>query len=95
MKKEKIDYADFSKNLAKNETSTFKLDIYYNKADSRCWTALVNQGVDNIIVTYHTNKEFLGDSSFDILSSDRIFSGVDPEHIYDILDELLTPNLVS
>lgn len=90
--KNTVDYSTFTQNLAKFDTQTFKLDIYYNKGDSRCWTALVNQKEDNVIVTYHINKEQFGDHSFDILSSERTFLNIEPEFIYDILDEILTKN---
>ena len=88
-----VDYSTFTQNLAKFASQTFKMDIYYSKADSRCWSALINQGNDNVIVTYHINKEHYGDHSFDILSSSRAYIGIEPEYIYDILDEILTPTV--
>jgi hypothetical protein len=85
-----IDYATFSDNLAKFETKTFKLDIYYPKGDSRTWTALLNAGTDNVLVTYHLNKNYYGSHSFDVIASDSNFVDVDPEYIYDTLDGVLT-----
>lgn len=85
-----VDYASFTQNLAKFDNQTFKLDVFYNKADSRCWSAVINQKGDNVIVTYHVNKDQYGDHSFDILSSEKTLIGIEPEYIYDILDEILT-----
>lgn len=87
-----IDFATFSNNLAKYETKTYKLDIYYPKGDSRTWTALLNAGTDSVLVTYHTNKNAYGEHSFDIIASDNIFVDVGPEYIYDALDGVLTHN---
>lgn len=83
-------YEDFVRNLANVNAKPFKLDIYYNRGDSRCWSALLNQGTDNVIVTYQINKDYLGHQCIDILSSDRTMVGIEPEYVYDILDEILT-----
>lgn len=87
-----LDFATFANNLAKFETKTYKMDIYYPKGDSRTWTALLNAGTDNVLVTYHINKNSYGEHSFDIVASDSIFVDVDPEYVYDTLDGVLTHN---
>ena len=89
---ELIDFVTFANNLAKFETKIFKMDIFYPKGDSRTWTALLNQGTDNVLVTYHINKNFHGDHTFDIVASDSTFVDVDPEYVYDTLDGVLTHN---
>jgi hypothetical protein len=65
------------------------MDIYYTRGDSRCWTAILNQGKDNILVTYHYNKDYLGHQCIDILSSERSMIGIEPEYVYDIIEELV------
>jgi hypothetical protein len=85
-----LSYEDFVRNLANVSARPQKLDIYYNKVDSRCWSALLNQGTDNVIVTFHLNKDHLGHQCIDIMSSSRTMIGIEPEYVYDIIDELLT-----
>ncbi len=93
MKKPQVlEYSDFIKNLAKYNTEAFKLDIWYTRADSRCWSVVINPGLDNIIVTYHINRRHLHDESFDILSSDKIYHDVEPESVFDVIDLLTTNN---
>lgn len=84
-----IDYSIFQGKIEKYECKCFKLDIYYSKGDSRCWTALVNQNTDNIFVTHHINKYDLGESSFDVISSEKIITDIDPEDIYQTIELIL------
>ncbi len=81
---------DFKKNLSNVDVKVVESGFYYNRADSRCWTLRLNPDTDNIWVTYHVNKEYLGDQSVDILSSEKTMIGIEPEYVYDIIDEIIT-----
>lgn len=84
-----IEYSVFQGKIEKYDCKCYKLDIYFSKADSRCWTAVVNPNKDNIFVTHHINKNDLGESSFDVISSEKIITDVDPEDIYQTIELIL------
>lgn len=84
-----MEYLKFADNVKKIDCSVLKLDVAYNHADSRCWSALLNQGKDNIVITHHLNKNDYGEQLFDILSSDKIITDVELEDLYDTLDLLI------
>ncbi len=84
-----LDYQAFINGLGKLNISVSKLDIGYNRADSRCWTAVINPGKDNVLVTFHANKRHLGDQTFDVISSEKIYTDLDPEFVYDVIDQTL------
>jgi hypothetical protein len=66
-----------------------KLDIIYHVSDSRVWTAVINPSKENVIVTFHANRTFLGEASFDILADRKEFKNVDHEFIHDVLEPLI------
>ena len=84
-----MDYPTFANNVQKTH-SIQKLDLIYNYADSRCWTALIDRGVSNILVTYHVNKYELGTQYFDIFYGDSVLSDVEIDEIYDTLELITT-----
>jgi len=84
-----MDYNTFAGKVRNSECSVSKLDLVYNHTDCRCWSAIVNQGKDNIIVTYSVNRSELGSQSFDILSSNKILTDVEPEDICDVIEYML------
>lgn len=90
-----IDYAIFQSKIEKYECKCQKLDIYYNKSDSRCWTALINPDTDNVLVTQHINRYDLGDTSFDVLSSEKNITDVDIDDIYQTVELLLHHKIVK
>lgn len=51
-----MDYNTFAGKVRNSDCSVLKLDIVYNHTDCRCWSAIVNQGKENIIVTYNVNR---------------------------------------
>ena len=84
-----IDYGVFQGKIEKYECKCEKIDIFYSKADSRCWTAIINPTKECIFVTYHINKNEYGDSLFDIVASTRSMTDVDNEDIYQTIELLL------
>jgi hypothetical protein len=84
-----MEYSKFADNVKKIDCSVIKIDIAYNQSDSRCWSALLNQNKDNIVVTHHLNKYDYGTQTFDIFSSDKIITDVETEDLYDTLDLLI------
>lgn len=81
-----MDYNTFAGNVKKSHYTVLKLDTAYNHADCRCWTALINQGRDNIIVTHSVNKTDIGTQTSDIFSSQRIMTDVENEDLFDVID---------
>ncbi len=84
-----IDYNVFQGKIEKYECKCDKLDIYYNKGDHRCWTALINPTKECIFVTYSLNKNEYGDSGFDIIASNCSMFDVNSEDIYQTIEPLL------
>lgn len=90
-----IDYNTFESHVKNLDANCFKLDINYNMADHRCWSAVVNPGQENIIVTFTMNKDRYGTYFFDIITQDRTSMDVYAVDIYDILGDLLHKNPVA
>jgi hypothetical protein len=89
-----MDYNTFAGKIKSADCSVSKLDIVYNYTDCRCWSAIVNQGSDNIVVTYNVNRSELGSQAFDIFSSTRILTDVEPEDIYSTIEYIRSkPNI--
>ena len=84
-----IDYKTFASRMKKNDIRVFKLDTTYAMADTRCWTALINEGTDNILVTFNVNRYAIGNQYFDIMSSKKIITDVYVDDIYDTIDLLI------
>ena len=85
-----MDYNSFAGKIRNSDCSVTKLDLVYNHTDCRCWSALVNQGKENIIVTYSVNRSEFGSQVFDILSSNKILTDIEPEDIFDVIELTLT-----
>jgi hypothetical protein len=81
-----MDYNTFAGNVKKSHCTVTKLDTAFNHADSRCWSALINPGRDNIIVTHSINKNDIGSQTSDIFSSQRIMTDVENEDVFDVID---------
>lgn len=90
-----MDYNTFAGKVRSAECSVAKLDLVYNHTDCRCWSAIVNQGRDNIIVTYNVNRSELGSQAFDIFSSTKILTDVEPEDVCDVVEYMLTKPIVT
>ncbi len=92
-----IDYNTFESHVKDLGCSVIKLDIVYNISDCRCWTAVVNPGLDNILVTFVVNRLKYGSYYFDIITQDRTSFDVYADDIYDILSNLTgkTPVLIE
>lgn len=88
-----IDYGIFQGKIEKYECKCEKLNIFYNKADIRCWTAIINPTTDCIFVTYHINKNEYGDSGFDIISSGKSVFNIDSEIIYQTIEIMLNKQI--
>lgn len=85
-----MDYKNFSENIRSSGYDLLKLDIVYPQVDCRCWTCLINQKTDSVLVTYAINREFLGDMKFDVFSSNKIMTNIDPSDIFTVIDTLTT-----
>jgi hypothetical protein len=83
-----IDYNTFESNVKNLGLTITKLDVNYNFADCRCWSAIINPSSDNILVTFVVNREKYGTYFFDILTHDRTSTNVYVDDIYDILETL-------
>jgi hypothetical protein len=55
----------------------------------------VNQGSDNIIVTYNVNRSELGSQAFDIFSSTKVLTDVEPEDVCDVVEFMLTKSNIA
>lgn len=83
-----IDYQAFSSILKDNGCTVSKLDIIYNISDHRSWTAVVNSGTDNIIVTYTINKNGIGNRYFDVITDKKVLTDIYVEDIYQVIEKL-------
>jgi hypothetical protein len=90
-----MDYKTFSEKVRNSECSLTKLDLIYNHIDSRCWSAIINQGKDNIIVTYSINRSDLGSQVFDVFSSSKILTDIEAEDIYDVIEFMVSNPIFS
>jgi len=84
-----IDYQTFASKLKSDGYTVQKLDCVYPIQDTRCWTAVVNPGEENLIVTFIINRYNIGNHYFDILSSSRSITDIYSSDIYDVLDSIL------
>ena len=84
-----MDYNTFVGKVRNANCSVVKLDLSYNHADCRCWSVIINQGKDNIIVTYSINRNEYGSQTFDVFSSNKILTDIEPEDICDVIDLML------
>lgn len=81
-------FNEFKKVVSNNHfLECVRLPIIYHESDSRCWTAIVDPGNLNIMVTYHVNKGNIGSSGFDMISSYKK-STLIPES--ELMDEIAT-----
>ena len=85
-----MEYSTFTGNLKKSNCSVTKLETIYNQADCRCWSAIINQGSDNVIVTHSVNRYSQGTQLFDVFASSKIVADVEPEDVFDTIDLLVT-----
>lgn len=85
-----MEYSKFADNIKKLDCTVTKLEISYNQSDSRCWSALVNQNTDNIVITHHLNKHEYGTQLFDIFCSNKIITDVETEDLYDTVELLIS-----
>jgi hypothetical protein len=86
---EYIDYQTFSSRMKSNGHTVHKMDITYPLADTRCWTAQINKGTDNILVTLNVNRYQIGNQYFDILADSRNIVDVYIEDIYDTVNLMI------
>ena len=84
-----IDYATFNSKITNYGCICEKLDIMFNVADHRCWSAVVNPNGENIIVTFHINKHQLGEKYFDVLTQNYVYEDIYTDSIYDLIESLL------
>lgn len=85
-----VDYATFASKIKHMEVNVLKLDIVYNQSDHRCWTAVINPGRENIVVTFHVNKYGYKNSFyFDILFQDKVYLDIYVEDIYDVIQNII------
>lgn len=84
-----MDYHTFAGKARGPNCSVTKMDFLYNQSDCRCWSALINQGKDNIVVTFSVNRSEYGVQLFDVFSSKRIFTDIEPEDIFDVIEMVL------
>lgn len=84
-----VEYKTFEDNIKRYELTSTKLDMIYNISDHRYWSAIINFGKENILVTFHVNKSNIGNRYFDLISSDRVITNVLVEDIYDTIDMLI------
>ncbi len=83
-------YDEFSKRLKETTgLQSLKLDIVYHESDSRCWTALIGEGVNNILVTFHINRRDFGNKNFDIMASRRQLIEVPVSEAFEIIETLV------
>jgi len=81
-----MDYHTFAGKVKNSNCSITRLDLIYNQTDCRCWSAIINQGKENIIVTYSVNRSEFGSKEFDILSSNRILTDIEPDDVCEIIE---------
>lgn len=60
-----------------------RLSINYNEGDTRCWSAIVDKGNSNLIITYHVNKTDFRHKCFDLLGHRKQLIEVSEDEIYD------------
>lgn len=85
-----MDFNNFAGRLKNTNYLVNRQNISYNHSDTRCWTAIVNQGTDNIIVTYNVNRYDLGTQYFDIFSSNKILTDVEVDDVFDVIEQIVT-----
>jgi hypothetical protein len=95
MKDNYLDYQTFKSKAQQYECEILKMDIIYHLSDHRCWSAIINPGKENIIVTYGINKYGPGTRYFDVITSDRIYSDVYQDDIYALLESFLGKGITT
>ena len=90
-----LDYPTFLGKVRQYECQVQKLDLVYHQSDHRCWSAVINPGKENIIVTYGINKYGPGTRFFDVVTSDRVHTDVYQEDVYPMLETLLGKGIVT
>lgn len=91
---EYIDYNTFASRIKSSGHTIHKMDISYPMADTRCWTALINQGKDNLLVTLNINRYQVGNQYFDVLFDSKIITDIYVDDIYDTIS-LLTKEQIQ
>lgn len=86
---EYIDYQTFASRMKSNGHTVHKMDISYPISDTRCWTAQINQGKDNILITLNVNRYQIGNQYFDILADSKNITDVYIDDIYDTVNLLV------
>jgi DNA-binding sugar fermentation-stimulating protein len=86
---ETLDFPTFKGKLGKYDITASKMDIYYKQHDPRAWTAIINSGVENILVTYFINRNDIGERNFDIITENKSYKEVEEEDIYQTIDLLV------
>jgi hypothetical protein len=84
-----MEYKSFAETVIKYDCVVTKLEISYIHADPRCWSALVNQGSDNILVTHNINRSSHGEQLFDVFSSTKILTDIEPYDVYDVIELMI------
>lgn len=87
-------YPTFAVKIQELGYSAHKLSIVYPIADPRCWTALINPGNENLLVTYFINRDDLEHSSFDIMTSNDMdresYSDIPEDDILSFIDNIIS-----
>lgn len=92
---EMLDFPTFKNKLGKYNIDAHKLDVVYRVHDCRSWSALINPGKENIFVTYIVNRDEFNSRSFDIITDDRLTSGIEEDDIYQRLDLIINKETVT
>lgn len=90
-----MDYNTFAGKVKSSDCSVTKLDLVYNQADCRCWSALINQGKDNIVVTHVINRFDYGSQLFDIFTPNKVLTDVETEDVFDTIELLVNKLVIS
>lgn len=83
-----VDFQTFASRLRSNGLKVLQLDYTYSFADVRCWSALINQGDDNIIVHFVVNRYNIGNKYFDVITENKVYTDVYVDDIYDLITNL-------
>lgn len=81
-------FLEFSKRMEDMELECVKLEMMFNEADSRLWTAVINPSSLSLIVVFHVNKEDYRHRSYDLHTPNRIITDLNLNNLFDKIYDL-------
>ena len=89
-----ISIEEVSEKLKEMGHSVTRMNLTFNKADSRVWGINVSSGERNILVFYYKNREELNDHGFDVIERKK-YLNLKPYELYEAVDQIVSTGRYS